>query len=148
MAKFVVCMDSSFVRDSQMFDTTGLSDDEFRQIAVHGEENENLWHDMEPNPFIAVIDAETEKEACRLVAKQYRYDERCLFAQEISFEQKAINPKLKLSKKQILEDFRVMEIALKKACEALSKSTGEGVYALRDKFTAEAILEKITTVSP
>lgn len=86
MAKFVVCMSSCYVRDSQMFDFTGLSDEEYEQIDLHTEENEDRWHEMEPTPFIAVVDAETEDEACGMAAEQYRYDKRCLFAEKIITE--------------------------------------------------------------
>lgn len=84
MAKFVVCMSSSYVRDAQMFDSTNLSQKEFDQIELFGEENEDRWHDMEPTPFIAVIEAESEDEACSIAAEQYRYDKRCLFAEKIN----------------------------------------------------------------
>lgn len=54
---YVVCMDSSWVRDSQMFDLVGLPDSELTELDVCGTENEGRWHDMEPTPFIAIIKA-------------------------------------------------------------------------------------------
>ena len=83
-AKFAVLMNSSYVRDSQMFDPAGLSEEEFNQIDLHGEESEGRWHDMEPVPFIAIVEAKTETEACGKAAEQYRYDARCLFAEKIT----------------------------------------------------------------
>lgn len=81
--KYVVCMDAFYVRDSQMLDTSGLSDEEFQNFDYTSCENEHLWHDMEPNPFIAIIEAESEDEACKIAAEQNRYDKRCLYATKI-----------------------------------------------------------------
>lgn len=83
MDKYVVCMDSSWVRDSEMFDISGLSDDELIDIDVCSTDNEARWHDMEPIPFIAIVDAENEDEACKKAAVEHRYDARCLFAMKI-----------------------------------------------------------------
>ena len=55
-----------------------------RQIDMCGTDNEGRWHDMEPTPFIAVIKAESEEEACKKAATQMRYDPRCLFAIKVS----------------------------------------------------------------
>jgi hypothetical protein len=67
-----------------MFDTAGLSEEEFNQINLRGEENKNRWRDVSPTPFIAVIDAETGSEACSAAAKRYGYDGRCLCAEKIT----------------------------------------------------------------
>lgn len=61
MNTYVVCMDSSWVRDSQMFDIVGLTDDELAEVDMCGTENERRWHDMEPTPFIAVIKRKTRR---------------------------------------------------------------------------------------
>ena len=45
MNTYVVCMDSSWVRDSQMFDIVGLTDDELAEVDMCGTENERRWHD-------------------------------------------------------------------------------------------------------
>lgn len=84
MNTFVVCMDSSWVRDAEMFDLVGLTDVELADIDMCDTENEDRWHDMEPTPFIAVIKAEGEVEACRMAAIEMRYDPRCLFAIKVS----------------------------------------------------------------
>ena len=83
---FLVCMDPTFVRDSQMLDTTGISDEFFREMDPFDESKEDLWHDMEPTPYIATVAAVDEEDACKQVAKKYRYDARCLFAQQVRAE--------------------------------------------------------------
>jgi hypothetical protein len=80
-SQYVVCMDSSWVRDSQMLDTSGLTDSEFNDVMYS--DNDNLYRDMEPNPFIAIVEAASEYEACQKAAEQKRYDKRCLFAIKI-----------------------------------------------------------------
>ncbi len=80
-SKYVVCMDDYYVRDAQLLDTSGLSDTEFETIT--SQETDELWKDMEPVPFIAIIEAASEDEACQKAAEQKRYDKRCLFAIEI-----------------------------------------------------------------
>lgn len=84
MNTYVICMDSVWVRDSEMFDIVGLTDEELTDIDMCGTDNEGRWHDMEPPPFIAVIKAESEEEACKKAATQMRYDPRCLFAIKVS----------------------------------------------------------------
>lgn len=84
MHTYIVCMDSAWIRDSQMFDIADLTDDELAEIDIYGTNTEDRWHDMEPTPFIAVIKAESEEEACKKAATQMRYDPRCLFAIKVS----------------------------------------------------------------
>ena len=84
MNTYVICMDSVWVRDSEMFDIVGMTDGELTDIDMCGTDNEGRWHDMEPTPFIAVIKAESEEEACKKAATQMRYDPRCLFAIKVS----------------------------------------------------------------
>lgn len=84
MNTYVICMDSVWVRDSEMFDIVGLTDEELTDIDMCGTDNEGRWHDMEPTPFIAVTKAESEEEACKKAATQMRYDPRCLFAIKVS----------------------------------------------------------------
>ena len=84
MNTYVVCMDSSWVRDSQMFDIAGLTDDELADIDMHSADSEDRWHDMVPTPIIAVIKAENEEEACKKAGSQMRYDHRCLYAIKVS----------------------------------------------------------------
>ena len=64
MNTYVICMDSVWVRDSEMFDIVGLTDEELTDIDMCGTDNEGRWHDMEPTPFIAVIKAESKEGLC------------------------------------------------------------------------------------
>ena len=84
MNTYVICMDSVWVRGSEMFDIVGMTDEELTDIDMCGTDNEGRWHDMEPTPFIAVIKAESKEEACKKAATQMRYDPRCLFAIKVS----------------------------------------------------------------
>lgn len=83
MKQYVVCMDSSYIRDAQMFDPAGLSENEMNDVDIHSEAVECYWHDMEPTPFIGIAQAYDAEEAIHKTAEQYRYDARCLFAIEI-----------------------------------------------------------------
>lgn len=83
MPKFVVCMDSFYVRDCQMFDSEGMSEEQFENIDPHGEEGEKHWHDMEPNPYIDAVTAENEAEACKIAGEEQGYDPRTLFAIQV-----------------------------------------------------------------
>lgn len=80
MDLYIVCMDSYRVRDAQMFDTVGISDQELLEIDPFDESMEGHWHDMEPTPFIGVVEAENESDACQKAGTEYGYDSRCLFA--------------------------------------------------------------------
>lgn len=80
MPKFVVCMNSHYVRDSQIFNTTDLNDYEFENVDPYDEMMEGHWHDMDPNPFIDVVKAEDQDEACRIAGEEHGYDPRTLFA--------------------------------------------------------------------
>lgn len=80
MKLYVVCMDSHWIRDAQMFDTMHLSDQQLNEVDPFSEENMDRWHDVEPTAFIGMIMAESEEIACRMIAVKYRYDYRLLFA--------------------------------------------------------------------
>lgn len=79
--KYVVCMDSHWVRDAQMIDVSDVED--INDINTFADDLDERWRDMEPTPFIAVIEAASEDDACRIAAEQYRYDHRCLYAQKM-----------------------------------------------------------------
>lgn len=82
-SKYVVCMNEEYVRDAQYLDTRDLSQDEFEEFDYYDSESEYFWRDMEPNPFIAVVEADSEECACKKTAEQHHYDNRCLFAIKI-----------------------------------------------------------------
>lgn len=81
--KYVVCMNEEYVRDAQFLDTKNLSNEEFENFDYQNCENERLWVDMEPHPFIAIVEAVSEEEARKKAAEQKRYDYRCLYAIKI-----------------------------------------------------------------
>lgn len=64
-----------------MIDVTGVKN--INDIHFFADDLDERWRDMEPNPFIAIVEAVSEDDACRIAAEQYRYDHRCLFAQKI-----------------------------------------------------------------
>ncbi|MEY8389815.1 hypothetical protein D3Z47_02105 [Lachnospiraceae bacterium] len=84
MNTYVVCMDSVWVRNAEMFDIAGLADEELTGIDMCGTDNDRRWHDMEPVPFTAVMKAEVEEEACKKAAAEMRYDSHSLFAIKVS----------------------------------------------------------------
>ena len=60
-----------------------IKEEDINDINSFANDLDDRWRDMEPMPFIAVIEAVSEDDACRIAAEQYRYDHRCLFAQKI-----------------------------------------------------------------
>ena len=66
-----------------MFDPEGLSEMELNETDIFSETLEMHWHDIDATPFIGVVKAISEDEACRSIANRYRYDARCLFATKI-----------------------------------------------------------------
>ena len=81
--KYVVCMNEEFVRDAQLLDTRNLSQEEFDEFDYYSSENDDLWRDMEPNPFIAIVEANSEEDACKKAGTEKCYDSRCLYAIKI-----------------------------------------------------------------
>ena len=80
MELYVVCMDSYRIRDAQVFNTVGPSDQELLEIDPFDVSMENRWDEIEPTPFIGIVKAESESEACQKAGAENRYDPRCLFA--------------------------------------------------------------------
>lgn len=83
MNTYVICIDSYRTRDTQLFQTGSFSDEELMSINPSSEEMEEYWVDVDFNPYVGIVKAETEEEACELAAKRYRYDVRILFAIKI-----------------------------------------------------------------
>lgn len=83
MDYYVVCVDSKWIRNAEILDTDGLSDDDLVDIYLYDEEYERRWHTMEPMPFIEVVKAETEEKACEIAAGSTGHDPRCLYAIKI-----------------------------------------------------------------
>ena len=76
---YTVCIDSSYLRDTQYFNPRGLSDETFEYM---GTDDENYWGDIGLNAFVDIVVANSEKDACRKVANKHGYDERTMFAVE------------------------------------------------------------------
>ena len=75
---------SSFATDTDIkTELEGMSEEQFENIDPHGEEGEKHWHDMEPIPFIDVVEAEDEEKACALAGERRRYDPRTLYAIQV-----------------------------------------------------------------
>ena len=86
-SKYVVCLDAVWMRNTELLETRNLSDDEFNNVFDSFDwDDDTCWHEMEPNAFIAVVDADSEESACRIAAEQYRYDSRCLYAIKVTDE--------------------------------------------------------------
>ena len=83
MPKFVVCINSAFVRDAQMFDIQGLDDAQLDELDYFDCELEHRWADREVAPFIGTTDADDEEIACAIVGEKTGIDPRALFATQI-----------------------------------------------------------------
>lgn len=81
--RYVVCMNESYVRDAQRVNSDELSHEEFDEIDFYDLENDDMWMDMEPVPFIDIVEADSEEEACKIAGEVSRYDYRLLFAIQI-----------------------------------------------------------------
>lgn len=85
MNVFVVCLDSYWVRDTQMFDARGLSEDELDNLDMCSEANLDRWHDTDPCPFVGIVTAASEAEACKKAGAEHGYDPRSLFGIIVTF---------------------------------------------------------------
>lgn len=88
MDHYVVCVDSIWIRNAEIFDTEELPDDALTDTSLlydkYDMDDDSKWHTVEPIPFVAVVKAENEEKACETAAVQNGYDPRCLFARKIS----------------------------------------------------------------
>lgn len=80
---YVVCIDESFLRDTQLFDSKSLSDDEFIESG-NGLNVENCWVDAGFNAFVDIVKAETAEKAVEKAAEKHGYDKRTMFAIDVS----------------------------------------------------------------
>lgn len=83
--KYVVCLSSSWIRDAQYIDTTGLNDDEFSDCDVnpYSPDYDWLWCDIDFNAFIGVVEASCANDACNIASIKYGYDVRTLYAERV-----------------------------------------------------------------
>lgn len=80
-APYIVCIRSYYVRDVQVFDPTGLTDDETEDLGRHSFDAEERWKDPHFSAlFLDVVSAKSDEEAIRIVADEKEYDPRILFA--------------------------------------------------------------------
>lgn len=80
-APYVVCIRSHYVRDVQVFDPKGLTDDETEDLGRHSFDAEERWKDKSfPALFLDVVFARSDEEAIHFVADEGQYDPRILFA--------------------------------------------------------------------
>ena len=82
---YIVCMDSSYIRDAQYFCSDILTDEEMD--TEYDDVFSSCQADMYPNAYIDTVLAENEKEACKIAGRINRYDPRVLYA----FEMKPTN---------------------------------------------------------
>lgn len=80
---YVVAMDERFVRNAEMLQTGGLSDDQFDNIDWGDIVDDPNWGEMEPNPLISVIQAYSQDDAIVKAGAEKRYDNRVLYAEAI-----------------------------------------------------------------
>ena len=79
---YVVCIDESYIRDAQYFDSESLSDEEFEE-GGNGLDAENCWCDFGPNAFVDIVTAKSCDEACQKAADKWGYDSRTMYAVEV-----------------------------------------------------------------
>lgn len=82
---YIVCIKSAYIRDAQVYDSSGLTDEEFQTTDPYDTTSE--WIDIEPCPYIDRIVAGSETEACKKVGEKYYIHPRCLFAIKISMSE-------------------------------------------------------------
>lgn len=80
---FAVVMDESYIRDAQMVDTSGLSEDEFDELDLYSPKADDLAHDIEPRHLVGIFCADTADDAIKTAAKEKRYDSRVLYAEPV-----------------------------------------------------------------
>lgn len=86
MKLYVVCIDPYYVRDAQLLKTDELTDDQLENESIFSNDLERYWVDIEPTPYVCTLEAGSSDEARKIASERYRYDIRCLFAQEIRIE--------------------------------------------------------------
>lgn len=80
MDKFIICINSSYVRDAEIFDPTGIEDDKMDDLDYHDCSLEDRWSGSDVNPFICVIEADDETSACKIAGDEHCMDPRILYA--------------------------------------------------------------------
>lgn len=80
--KYVVCIDPMYARDTLCFSSKDLSQSEFEDFDYY-DTDEQPWMEIDAPPFIDIVEAETEEEACKIAIRNTEYDERIMYAIKI-----------------------------------------------------------------
>lgn len=81
--KYVVCIDESYLRNTEYFNSEFLSDDELIEVE-NGLDVGDCWVEVGLNAFIDIVVAKSEEEACEKAAEKHGYDKRTMFAVDVS----------------------------------------------------------------
>lgn len=81
--KYVVCVNRTFIRDAQMFETDGFDDSELSNLDYFDCEHESRWYDRDVTPYMGIVSASDGKSACAVIAERHSIDPRVLFAIQV-----------------------------------------------------------------
>lgn len=79
---YAVCVEESFLRNTQYLDPEELTDDEFEE-RDNGLDIERAWCGVSLHGFLNIVEAPSREDAIMIVANDFNYDKRTLFAIEI-----------------------------------------------------------------
>ena len=79
---YAVCVEESFLRNTQYLDPEELTDDEFEE-RNNGLDIEKAWCDVNLHGFLNIVEASSHEEAIMIAANDFNYDKKTLFAIEI-----------------------------------------------------------------
>ena len=69
---YVVCVDGSYIRDAQVLDACGLSDEQWEKLVeTDAFYDDARWTDTRVSAFVDCVFASSEEEACREAAIRY-----------------------------------------------------------------------------
>lgn len=80
MDKFIICINSSYVRGAEIFDPKGIEEDKMDDLDYFDRSLEDKWSGADVNPFICVTEADDEQSACKKVGEERCMDPRILYA--------------------------------------------------------------------
>lgn len=75
-----------YVRDTQVFDPEGLTDEEESELDYCLPEVEKRWSDINACVFVGIVSAKSSDEAVRVIAEKEQYDPRILIAIQVCQE--------------------------------------------------------------
>ena len=79
---YAVCIEESFLRNTQYLDPEELTDDEFEE-RDNGLDIERAWCGVSLHGFLNIVEAPSREKAIAIAANDFNYDRRTLFAIEI-----------------------------------------------------------------